>query len=478
MRHQKTNFLFKKREIFLNLHSLGRNLGVLSLSKLPGDPMARFFLNILQVAFIVLILAPLGSIEAQDVTRQGGDLTSDFPGRFALQLPSPNIASTERFNIHLSGFSVFHQMLTAEEGLGPEFNHVSCGGCHVENGRGAVHIPGSHGIGSPMIVKVAFPGLELDGSPKDLPGVGGQIRDRTIAGTTQYDVKVRWIKRSGRYPDGTSYQLRRPDLNFKIPGLSKRKLAYSLRMSPALIGLGLLENVPVETIIGLSDPYDANGDGISGKPQYVKDPRTKEIVLGRFGYKASNPTVEAQSAGAAFNDMGFTSSIFNNTESSPEMTDDELFRMVLYLKVGGVPAAKRQTEPKVVEGKKLFKVAGCDSCHTMTLRTGPVIEDPELANQEFHPFTDLLLHDMGRELGDKRAEFSALGRDWRTTPLWGLGFSEDLSTVKARFLHDGRARTVEEAILWHGGEGAASRDKFKNFSGAERDALVTFLRSL
>ena len=251
----------------------------------------------------------------------------------------------------------------------------------------------------------------------------------------------------------------------------------SLRMTPPVIGMGLLEAVPDQAIIAMSDPNDANGDGISGRVSYVPNRQTNTTAIGRFGFRASHPTLRQQSAAAFFNDMGMTNEIFSSADQQQEVSSAQMDQVVFYQQAAGVMAARNQDDPDVIAGKELFKQIRCNDCHVMTLQTG-ASDVVEVANQEFHPFTDLLLHDMGRDLSDKRPEFETSGREWRTTPLWGLGLHEHLSTHRPGYLHDGRARTIAEAILWHGGEARASQRAFRALSRAEREQLIAFLKSL
>ena len=439
----------------------------------------RFFLIILAAA---LSLAP--NSRAQDLSDLGGDLTNDIPANFAITLPAPNISSDELYTFNLEGFVVFNHLFDQEKRndkfiLGPNFNHNACGSCHVGDGKGRVAISQTS-PGSAMLVKVALRGLNDDGSPRNVPGVGEQLQDHTKRGGHRFNINLSWLPVRGSYPDGTRYKLRKPNLTFEIPGYTGKKagrIVHSLRMTPPVFGMGLLEAVPDETIEAMADPDDLDQDGISGRVSLVPDRETNTIKIGRFGFRASNTTVKQQSAAAFFNDMGMTNELFTDETGSQEVSDEEMAKVVFYQQAVGVPKAKDQSDPDVIAGKELFQTVGCDDCHKMTLTTG-VTSVVETNNQEFHPFTDLLLHDMGRGLSDKRAEFSASGREWRTTPLWALGFLEDLNRLDQRYLHDGRARTVEEAILWHGGEAKASRDAFKALELNQRLQLLRFLRSI
>ena len=429
---------------------------------------------------LILSLFLADSIKAQDITNLGGDLTSHLPAFASLQLPSPNITSKEREDFHFSSHAQFHApfdtLIPGKVRVGPKFNHTSCGGCHVNDGKGPIKF--SNGVdGSSMLVKVSLKGLLPNGLPRDVPGVGEQLQDHQVKGRSPFNIRLRWKFIEGKFPDGKKYKLRKPDLSFKIPRVNKRKIIHSLRMTPSVIGMGLLEAVPDSTLIALSDPNDANKDGISGKINMVIDRESNSKKIGRFGFKASHPTLKQQSAAAFFHDMGVTSSLFNPDNEEIEVSDEDLDKITFYQQVPGVHKAKDQSNPDVIRGKEIFQEINCHSCHVMTLKTGnsPI---PELANQTFHPFTDLLLHDMGPGLADKRAEFSAQGREWRTTPLWGIGLTKELSPARPGFLHDGRARNIQEAIIWHGGEAKASRNAFMKLKASDRKKLILFLNTL
>jgi len=428
------------------------------------------------IAFIFLSFF-VSSAFGQDLTQLGGDLSTDADGRNALQLPAPNISSEERRLLQLSGFGDFHRIFTKEEGLGPSFVNRSCGGCHVDNGRGPIKFSSDNFTGSAMIIKVSTKGVNKDGTPKGVPGVGGQIQDHNLSDTPVIRPKITWIRRTREYPDGTKYSLRRPVVSLKIPKVDMKKVNTSMRMTPAMIGMGLIEEIPESAILEKSDPNDSDGDGISGKPNYVADAAKGGKSLGRFGFKATHPTVEQQSAAAFFGDMGVTTRLFLTKDKNQEVSDEALSRLVFYLKFGGVPKARNQSDLFIQSGFRLFKSIGCDSCHRVSFNMGSN-NNPEYSDQTIHPFSDFLLHDMGRELADNVSQFSARGSEWRTTPLWGLGFSKSISDVRQAFLHDGRARNIEEAILWHGGESEKSKKKFMNLLSIERESLIAFLESL
>jgi CxxC motif-containing protein (DUF1111 family) len=265
----------------------------------------------------------------------------------------------------------------------------------------------------------------------------------------------------------------------------------SPRIPAQVFGLGLLEAIPEEAILALADAEDRDGDGVSGRPNRVISARTGKAELGRFGWKANQPSLEQQVASAFSEDLGLTSPLKPGSNctakqasclaqapaQSPAVSEHELERTTLYLRLLAVPARRGVAEPAVVKGEALFQQAGCATCHHASFKTGDVADVPELGNQTVRPYTDLLLHDLGPELADSRPDSEASGSEWRTPPLWGLGLLEVVSK-QVRLLHDGRARGFEEAILWHGGEAAASRERFKALDKSEREALVAFLRSL
>lgn len=440
---------------------------------MPSFHIHSFFYN-LAVILYLFCLAGYGA--AQDFTQLGGDTTTSFTGRFAIQLPAPNVVDEERRNLMLSGFAVFHKQFLEEDGGGPLMVNNSCGGCHIQNGRGPVFFSKSNIDLTSIVVKLSVAGVQSDGSPQPVPSVGGVLQNHTVAGKTRYSPSLKWRLVKGQYPDGRRYTLRAPKVSFKLP-TKTRKVRHSLRMSPAIIGVGLIEAISEGAILERVDRLDLNTDGISGTPNYVIDKRLQRKVIGKFGYKASQPTVEQQSLVAFHGEMGVTNELFNSTNLAPEFGGVQQEQLIFYQKLAGVPAATNQTNPDVIAGKQIFFDIGCETCHRATFVTDSV-SDPELANQIIHPFSDFLLHNMGTGLADKHNEFSARGFEWRTTPLWGLGFSSTISEVKPRYLHDGRARTIEEAILWHAGEAKASQQRFKNLARQQRLQLLKFLASL
>jgi CxxC motif-containing protein (DUF1111 family) len=381
----------------------------------------------------------------------------------------------------------------AFDGLGPLFNRVSCSGCHLRDGRGQPPERADEPLES-ILVRISLPGEDEHGGPRPHPVYGDQISDRAIQGiAAEARVSFAWEEIEGAYADGTPYRLRKPRVSLHDPayGPLGDGLLLSPRVAPAVFGLGLLEALPEADILAMADPEDRDGDGISGRPNRVWDIEAGRTALGRFGWKANQPNLRQQNAGAALGDIGLTSVLRPDENCStaqadcvaapnggaPEMSAVFLDKLTLYTRSLAVPARRNLEDPQVAQGETLFRAAGCPSCHVPTLETGQVEGAPELSGQRIHPFTDLLLHDMGEGLADDRPDFLASGREWRTPPLWSLGLIEQVNKHD-RLLHDGRARGPAEAILWHDGEAAAAREAFRSLSKDERDALIAFLMSL
>ncbi|MCB0320758.1 MAG: hypothetical protein KDD60_07500, partial [Bdellovibrionales bacterium] len=421
-----------------------------------------------------------------DVTLLGGNLTSDLPKEAAIQVAAPNLTDSVKRDKQINGFGVFHNRNSIADGLGPEFVNNSCGQCHVKNGKGKAKLRKDMKGASAMIIKVSLRGLEENGAPRNIPGFEEQLKTQFSRGQRRRRLRkyrvlpfIRWTRVDGSYPDGTPYILRKPRLKFKLRGISSEDIVHSIRMTPGIIGPGLLEAIPEEQILAWADPDDSDNDGVSGVPNIVPDLRSQTMKVGRFGFRASNTTVEQQSAAAAYNDIGITNSLFGaDEEDQLEMSDSDLEILTIYQALAGVPPARNQEDPTVILGKQLFQETGCNECHKMETSTSHP-DHSELSDQLIHPFTDLLLHDMGPDLADERDEFSVTGSEWRTTPLWGIGHIADMnSDVPQRYLHDGRARDIESAILWHGGEAESARDAFKELPASDREALIAFVESL
>ena len=381
------------------------------------------------------------------------------------------------------------------DGLGPTFNRVSCAACHTFDGRGRPPEKAGDTMDS-ILVRLSIPGQNEHGGPLPHPAYGDQLNERAIQGVTpEGQTLITYDETSGAYGDGETYALRTPRISFV-------NLAYgpmdgvmtSVRVAPQMIGMGLLESVPDATLAALADPDDADGDGISGRMNQVWSGAAQKMIAGRFGWKANVGSMMDQTTNAALGDIGLTTSLHpvqnctpaqadclaaydQGRADGPEIKDEFVEKLVFYVQAIAVPRQRDETNTQVSRGEALFRQAGCAACHMPTLQTGPDAVIPELANQTFHPFTDLLLHDMGPGLADGRPDFEASGSEWRTPPLWGLGLVPRVNGHD-RLLHDGRARGFAEAILWHGGEAEASKETFRTMPKDDRESLVAFLKSL
>lgn len=392
----------------------------------------------------------------------------------------------------------------ASDGLGPLFNARSCQGCHLKDGRG--HPPeGPDDARVSMFLRVSVPVAPIDPAQRlgdylfatePEPVYGLQIQDLALPGhAPEARMEIAYAEETVTLADGLVVSLRRP--SYSVSGLGygpmRADALLSPRVAPQMIGLGLLEAIPEGDILEREDPGDADGDGISGRAN-----RTADGALGRFGLKAGAPSVRAQSAGAFSGDMGLSTSLApdGHGECTPaqaacrgavhggdpahgglEVADPALDLVTFYARNLAVPARRDVGDPQVLEGKRVFYESGCAGCHAPKFVTHRLADQPEQSFQLIWPYTDLLLHDMGEGLADGRPEGLATGREWRTAPLWGLGLTDAVSG-HTYLLHDGRARGPLEAILWHGGEAQAARDRVVAMPTADREALLRFLGSL
>ncbi|MGF1570213.1 MAG: di-heme oxidoredictase family protein [Nodosilinea sp.] len=449
----------------------------------------------LGVALVGIVFSGLlhGPVVAQLPPQAGGATTIKNRSSQAYTQPAPNLDAfwADR---HAVGDLAFEAAFVTppanvNPGLGPLFNSSACIGCHINNGRGlpekgqrvvrvsrlrtdaTVEQP----AGAVFLAEASAP----DANAEPVPGIGTQVQEQGVYGyAPEAVVEVTWQEQSGHYGDGTAYSLRSPQLALiRWDGTPLTdSVAISKRIAPPVFGLGLLEAVPEAEILRLADPEDRNGDGISGRPNLVWDVVQQANVLGRFGWKANTPTLLQQAASAYANDMGVTNPLFPDPNGSEDIDQDILKAAAVYVQTLAVPARTAVDDSQVQQGERLFADANCVACHVSEWRTGPH-EIPALVSQTIHPYTDLLLHDLGPDLADNRADFQATGSEWRTSPLWGLGLAQTVLPYSG-YLHDGRARTLPEAILWHGGEAAAAKEAFRQMAAEDRAALVAFLRSL
>jgi len=465
-----------------------------------------------RLSFLLLTLCLGGCDEAvrlgeaePDEALAGGTATVWRNDVNAFAQPSANLSPQRKLDFSV-GNSFFRSpwvsapaTTTARDGLGPLFNSSACQNCHIKDGRGHPPEPDAANAVS-MLVRLSIPDTAAQAAVIERLGVnpepvyGTQLQDMAVPGVTpEAKVRVAYDLHTVTFDDGTAVQLRKPRLLLSQLGYGPLhpQALLSARVAPPMTGLGLLEAIPDAALLANSHAQAAVDDGVQGRPNYVWDDAQAKTVIGRFGWKAGQPTLAQQNAHAFANDMGLTTGLLpqgNCTGAqddclnashggTPEVSDNILRLVLFYTRNLAVPARRDVTSPQVLAGKRLFHQAGCQTCHTPQYTTAASAAEPELANQRIRPYTDLLLHDMGPGLADGRHEFAASGQDWRTPPLWGMGLSETVSG-HTQYLHDGRARNAMEAILWHGGEAASAQRHVLSFNASQRAALLAFLNSL
>jgi len=441
--------------------------------------------------------------------RSGGAATVRKTDQNSFSLPSANLPPSRRVDFSVgnsffrSPWVIAPSTTTARDGLGPLFNTNACQGCHIKDGRGHPPPPDAPNAVS-MLVRLSIPDapqyarlIEQVGVVPE-PVYGGQFQDMAVPGVApEGKVRVDYTPVPVRFKDGTEVELRKPVLQFSQLGYGPMHpdTRFSARVAPPMIGLGLLEAIPEEAILANAAAQAKENNGINGRPNRVWDDAQQKTVMGRFGWKAGQPNLNQQNVHAFSGDMGLTTSLRpfddctdaqiackqapngNGPDGEPEVSDNILRLVLFYTRNLAVPARRGVNDAQVLAGKNLFFQAGCQSCHTPKYTTTANAAEPELANQVIRPYSDLLLHDMGEGLADNRTEFQASGRDWRTPPLWGIGLTQAVSG-HTQFLHDGRARNLLEAVLWHGGEARAAQQQVLSFNAEQRAALLAFLNSL
>jgi len=388
--------------------------------------------------------------------------------------------------------------------LGPQYINNSCIECHMLDGRGATPITSADPIDD-YVVRVSIPSQPGE-APQPHPFYGVQLDTNAVPGATpEGNASIVWEYVNGAFDDGTPYELRKPRFEFtellygefgtNIPGDSVAnptdgpydgQAEVSVRVAPMLIGLGLLEAVDESEIIAWADEHDTDGDGVSGRANFVADLASGGTALGRYGWKAAQPNLRQQAASAFAHDMGMSSALVG--EGPAEVDPWTLDSMTAYLRGLAVPPRENHLDPLAQQGMLLFESAGCVACHRPVMRTASDAQFVPYRDQIIQPFTDLLLHDMGEDLADGRPEFGASGSEWRTPPLWGVGyvghvlgtptdpFNPNGNPAEPNYLHDGRARSLMEAILWHGGEAESARNAVLAMASSERDALVEYVK--
>ncbi|MFB1055849.1 di-heme oxidoredictase family protein [Vibrio diabolicus] len=457
--------------------------------------------------YLISVLAVIFSSTAiaYDV-KSGGQTSVKKEGANAYSLPAANLPMSKRLDFSV-GNSFFRNpwvqapaSTDARDGLGPLFNTNGCQNCHIKDGRG--HPPEQNDLHAvSMLVRLSIPAMTSEQKTAYIrdgvipePTYGGQLQDFALQDQTpEGKIEITYTDVPVKFKDGTTVTLRKPHLNITDLGYGDMHpdTEFSARVAPPMIGLGLLESIPDETLLAWADAQDANKDGISGKVNKVWDIEKDDFSIGRFGWKAGQPTLMQQNAAAFNGDVGLTSHLFPNENCTskqsicndmpnggkPEVSENILDFVEFYSQHLAVPIRRNMNDPSVKLGQKIFAASGCESCHKTSVKTAKRPELPALSEQLIHPYTDMLLHDMGEGLADNRPEYLANGREWRTAPLWGIGYTEEVNG-HSYFLHDGRARNLMEAVLWHGGEAETAKQNVLALNKKERDALIAFLNSL
>ena len=431
----------------------------------------------------------------------------------AFSQPSANMNFERRLDFHV-GNGIFRKRWVSSpastkssDGLGPLHNARSCQSCHIKDGRGRPPHAGERAVSFLLALSVPPRSAEerrrlAEGRARVIPEpvYGAQLQNFSVQGVpAEGRIGIAYEERVVSLAGGATIRLRHPRYRVLDPGYGPLdpEVMLSPRVAPAMIGMGLIEAIPEDDILALADPNDSDGDGISGRASRVWSTRLGRFTFGRFGWKAGAASVAEQTARAFSGDIGLSSQLSPDPwgdctaaqtwcREAPHGRDPvegvevpgRMFdRVVFYSRHLAVPGRRDVGIPAVLEGKRLFYGAGCTGCHRPKFVTARHADQPEHAFQLVWPYSDFLLHDMGEGLADHRPEGVASGREWRTPPLWGIGLTERVSG-HSRFLHDGRARGLLEAVLWHGGEAGAAREAVTRMSEEERGALLAFLRSL
>lgn len=435
------------------------------------------------------------SFSYPDITERklaGGGTTVINATSNAFSFPAPNLTE-EDLKKHLLGDVQFQAVFVTapanvNSGLGPIFNNSSCISCHPRDGRAA--FPNDLNARSGFFLRASVPGEDSNGGPLSAPGFGLQIQNQALFGyIPEAKFKVTYTQLIEKFSDGITVTLQKPEYSLIEPyNALPANLLLSPRIGSPIFGLGLLEAITEKDILANVDENDSNKDGISGKANYVFDIVSGTKQLGRFGWKANTATILEQCAAAYVHDMGVTNLLFphetgknqfgmdDNLKDDPEITTLILESVAFYCKTLAVPASRNHSNENVRRGAKLFEDLNCNKCHIPKFKTGfsPI---SAISYQTIFPYTDMLLHDMGDGLSDNRPDYLATGKEWKTRPLWGIGLTQ-LINGHTHFLHDGRAKNLTEAILWHGGEAQKAKEDFKKLSEKDRQALLDFLNTL
>jgi CxxC motif-containing protein (DUF1111 family) len=485
-------------------------------------PKSSTFLKQLILSFLgffILSFSLTSSNISATERNPGGQHTHQKPAsRFSFSHPSPALSMDKRLDFYV-GKAIFEKIwvfspssTTASDGLGPLYNARSCVRCHKGNGRGMIE--GNKSSSPALFLRLSIPPATAEHRALLASGKVGFITEPTYGkqlqtfahpgGKAEGQLEVQYKPIKIGLNGGDIIEIQQPSYHISDLGYGPihHNFLLSPRIAPPIFGLGLLEAIDENDIFKLADSDDKNNDGISGKANIVWDKKTKTSKLGRFGWKAGTPFLEQQNNAALSGDLGISSWMFpqhhgectkrqtaclqqkhgnmrrdkpkqDMLEASRVMTDLLLY----YTRNIAVPSVRLINDLDRKKGKELFYKAGCQKCHQPSFTTGKFLEQTSLESQTIWPYSDLLLHDMGIDLADNRSEFLANGQEWRTPPLWGIGLTKTVSGGTF-YMHDGRARSLIEAILWHGGEAESAKQMIIKMNNKQRKQLISFLESL
>jgi len=472
------------------------------------------------IAFWILFTNGNESVPAINESEKwpGGETTVSIKPSPSLMLPASNLATEKLPDFH-AGKALAHQpwvkaptLTDARDGLGPLYNTRTCLVCHANGGRG--HMPeNDKQLLFTNFLRLSIPGHDPVNGVVPEPVYGDQLQSQSTALTHQLNITknnkqtytgvppeayvyINWKTLEYTYPDGQITELRKPEIDIRNLGYGEMhpETLMGIRNAPPIHGVGLLAMIKQSDIDSYADPDDNNHDGISGRVNMTWDFEKNQPHPGRFGLKANKASVRFQVAAALQGDMGISNPVFpdqpctkkqtscnesvhGNDSSGVEISENLLSMIINFNMSLGVPERRKPDHPTILQGRTLFYEAECNSCHRPNYTTDNSVEFPHLGGQHIWPYTDLLIHDMGEGLADGRPDYLASGSEWRTSPLWSVGLSQAVNGSK-NFLHDGRARNIEEAILWHGGEAEKSKKHFVQLDKEQRMALMSFVRSL
>ena len=466
--------------------------------------MIRFFSFIYIFLAIFLIRADTFA----DPSLPGGETSNQVENKNSFSLSSRNLEEHMRINF-LVGNALFERMWEdssiskniAKDGLGPFFSARSCESCHINDGRGHIPLTNKEDKIS-VVIQISQNIAQSNDYIKNIEDdiYGGQISEFSVKDVLkEAEIIIDYKYSLEMYEDGRVVELRRPII--KIDNLNygdfNESTTFSARIAQPMIGLGLIEYISDQSLLMNEDINDTNNDGVSGKANKVWDIENEKLAIGRFGWKAAQPSVYQQTADAFYHDMGLSNKLYSNPFNCTskqvecakaisgnseeyddlEVSNDQLDLVTFYSSQLGVPARRSINAENVKKGKEIFFALNCNSCHVESFTTGDTGSHANLNNQIIYPYSDFLLHDMGESLSDGVSEFFAQGSEWRTPPLWGIGLTSIVSDEYG-YLHDGRARTIEEAILWHGGEANEIIQNYKKLKKNEVNQLLSFINSL